>query len=60
MALKELGIFEIKSNKIVVSDPCYPIEFAVTEDEYVEGLSLMLTPANFRIVCYKIGSLLIN
>ncbi|MEI4803695.1 DUF4241 domain-containing protein [Bacillus sp. NPDC077411] len=47
MALKELGIFEIKSNKIVVSDPCYSIEFAVTEDEYVadEDLSLLLTPA---------------
>lgn len=47
MALKELGIFEMKSNKIVVSDPCYSIEFAVTEDEYVadEDLSLLLTPA---------------
>ncbi|MEN1939369.1 hypothetical protein AAIE21_28710 [Paenibacillus sp. 102] len=57
MSLKELGTFEMTSNTIFVSDPCYPIETSVTDSGYTEDedLSLVLTPAkqgNWKATVY--------
>ncbi|EOP48696.1 DUF4241 domain-containing protein [Bacillus pseudomycoides] len=57
MSLKELGTFEMTSNTIFVSDPCYPIKTSVADSGYTkdEDLSLILTPAkqgNWKATVY--------